>query len=53
MLIDSEIIINFILQFITKKLNLESIVTYVNFNVNALNKQLSKIYNLHKKSLNL
>ena len=53
MLIILNIIINFILQFTIKKLELKFIVNYINFNVNILNKQLLRIYSLYKKHLKL
>ena len=41
-LINLNIIINFVLQLIVKKLDLELTVNYINFNVNTLNEQLFK-----------
>ena len=51
MLINLKVIMNFILQLTVKKLKLKLMINYVNFNINALNEQLLKIYNLYKKNL--
>ena len=40
-------------QLTVKKLELKLIVNHVNFNINALDRQLLRIYNLYKKNLKL
>ena len=53
MLINLEVIMNFMSQLTVKKLELKSIVNHVNFNINALDRQSLRIYNLYKKNLKL